>query len=64
MQQANPPYYILANNQRIPIIGLGTADMNNVANVVYASIKSGVRLIDTAERYQNETQVGEVLNER
>jgi diketogulonate reductase-like aldo/keto reductase len=59
MQHANPSYYTLANNQRIPIIGLGTADMNNVANVVYASIKSGVRLIDTAERYQNETQVGE-----
>ena len=59
MQQPNPTYYTLSNNQRIPIIGLGTADMNNVANVVYASIKSGVRLIDTAERYQNEVQVGE-----
>ncbi len=45
----------------IPCIGLGTCNMKNendkVEEVVYQSIKDGVRLIDTSSRYGNEEGV-------
>ncbi len=48
----------------IPVIGLGTCNMKNdkVEEVVYQSIKDGVRLIDTASRYDNEEGVGKGIN--
>ena len=49
----------LNNGLEIPLMGLGTSKMANPAEVVYYSIRSGVRLIDTAYRYQNEREVGE-----
>lgn len=51
--------YTLINNNKIPIIGLGTSDMENVAEVVYHSIKEGVRLIDTAAIYGTEEGIGQ-----
>ena len=64
----------LNNGLEIPIMGLGTTrirnleDSNNsmsaedrskdVEDVVYNSIKHGVRLIDTASKYENEVEVG------
>ena len=49
----------LNNGLEIPLMGLGTSKIANPAEIVYYSIKSGVRLIDTAYRYQNEREVGE-----
>ena len=46
------------NGFTCPIIGLGTCAINNVEEVVYQSIKDGVRLIDTASIYKNEEDVG------
>ena len=60
---SNPHKTIKLNNGlNIPIIGLGTTLMKNVAEVVYQSIKDGVRLIDTASRYRNEEEVGKGIN--
>lgn len=52
----------LNNGQEMPKLGLGTFLIENVENVVYAAIKEGVRLIDTASRYNNEKQVGQGIN--
>ena len=49
----------LNNGLEILLMGLGTSKIANPVEVVYNSIKSGVRLIDTAYRYQNEREVGE-----
>ena len=48
----------LNNNLNIPLIGLGTSRIKNVEEVVYHSIKDGVRLIDTALLYKNEEDIG------
>ena len=52
-----------SNNEiKIPNIGIGTANMQNIEEVVYQAIKDGVRLIDTASMYKNEEQVGNAIN--
>ena len=43
---------------KMPLVGLGTSRIQDVPNVVYNSIKDGLRLIDTAFKYGNEDQVG------
>ena len=48
----------LSNGYEIPTMGMGTHRIKNAANVIYSSIKDGVRLIDTATRYGNEEDVG------
>ena len=48
----------LNNDKEIPLIGLGTSRVKNVEEVVYHSIKDGVRLIDTALLYKNEEDIG------
>ena len=48
----------LNNDIEIPLIGLGTSRVKNVEEVVYHSIKDGVRLIDTALLYKNEEDIG------
>ena len=48
----------LNNGIDMPYIGLGTSRINNIVDVVYNSIKDGVRLIDTAFKYGNEDQIG------
>jgi diketogulonate reductase-like aldo/keto reductase len=53
------PDITLNNNIKMPRIGLGTHKIENCAEIVYESIKSGCRLIDTASVYQNEKQVGQ-----
>ena len=41
-----------------PVIGLGTYRIKNPEQVVYQSIRDGVRLIDTASHYNNEEEIG------
>ena len=48
----------LNNGREIPLMGLGTHRIQNAADIVYNSIKDGIRLIDTATRYGNEVEKG------
>ena len=48
----------LNNGLEIPLMGVGTHRIEKAADVIYNSIKDGVRLIDTASRYGNEEDVG------
>ena len=48
----------LNNGMEMPFIGLGTSRINNIVDVIYGSIKDGMRLIDTAFKYGNEEDVG------
>jgi diketogulonate reductase-like aldo/keto reductase len=54
---------ILANGVRMPVMGLGVFKMDNstTEEVVYNSIKAGIRMIDTATCYQNEQGVGDAV---
>jgi diketogulonate reductase-like aldo/keto reductase len=49
----------LNNGLEMPRIGLGTYKVKNLDNIVYQSIKNGVRMIDTATIYENEEEVGQ-----
>lgn len=56
----------LYSGEEIPALGIGTFGSDKysaeeVAAAVYGAIKCGYRLIDCAEVYQNEKQIGEVL---
>ena len=54
-------YYIkLNNNLKMPMLGLGTWTLDNeeAERAVYHAIKTGYRLIDTAQYYNNELGVG------
>ena len=66
----------LSNGMVIPLMGMGTSRIideiklgdviikeNNIRDVIYNSIKDGVRLIDTAFKYENEEKVGEGINQ-
>jgi len=48
----------LNNGLEMPIYGLGTLLVKNLPDIIYAGIKEGVRLFDTAYVYQNEKEVG------
>src|SRR5262245_26068384 len=54
-----------ANGARIPAIGLGTMTLNGdvCVEAVKSALRLGYRHIDTAERYGNETEVGEGLRQ-
>lgn len=56
--------FVVANGARIPAIGLGTLSLKDAGCVdaVAAALRLGYRHIDTAERYGNETDVGEGLH--
>src|SRR5712671_2849414 len=56
-------HVIEANGAKIPAIGLGTMTLKGAVCVeaVKAALRLGYRHIDTAERYGNETEVGEGL---
>jgi 2,5-diketo-D-gluconate reductase B len=56
---------IEANGAKIPAIGLGTMTLKDTVCVeaVKAALRLGYRHIDTAERYGNETEVGEGLHQ-
>ncbi len=65
---AGIPFRTLYTGARIPGIGLGTFgsdrdDGDRVADAVRAALRIGYRLIDCAEVYGNEPQIGEVLDE-
>ena len=52
------PCKTLNDGTKIPIMGLGTSKIANPEDIAYCAIKSGVRLIDTALKYENEIAVG------
>jgi diketogulonate reductase-like aldo/keto reductase len=62
MENTSSNVYKLNNGLSMPRIGLGTSDVKDLANIVYESIKDGVRMIDTAHIYRNEKEVGEGIN--
>ena len=56
-----PRTYTLNNGDVIPLIGLGSSRISNIVDVIYNSIKDGLRLIDTAFKYGNEEEIGQGL---
>lgn len=52
----------LNNGTEIPRIGLGTYAIDTIEDIVFQSIKDGVRHIDTASVYENEDKVGRAIN--
>ena len=60
----NPiPTITLANGVTMPALGLGTSPMGDTQTeeIVAAALRSGYRLIDTAENYRNEGGVGRAV---
>eukprot|EP00122_Pirum_gemmata_P011194 Pgem_evm1s10361 len=57
--------YKLNNGLEMPVVGLGTwkASPDITRTAVKAAIKCGYRMIDTANDYGNEVNVGEALKE-
>lgn len=56
----------LYNGVKIPMLGLGVyqiPEYEDAKGVVLAALKSGYRLIDTAQGYQNEQAVGDAVKE-
>ena len=62
MENKIPETITLNNGLNMPLVGLGTYAIKGIENIVYESIKDGVRLIDTASCYENEKEVGEGIN--
>ena len=65
--QESIPQRRLYSGETIPCVGLGTFgsdkyDADTVSWAVYGAVKYGYRLIDCAAVYQNEKQIGAVLN--
>lgn len=58
-------YVVLNNRVRMPVLGFGTFQLNpeEAENSVRQALKSGFRLIDTANAYQNERAVGKAIQE-
>ena len=56
---ALPTIKTLIYGIEIPYLGLGTSRISDPINIVYNSIKNGLRLIDAAFKYGNEKEVGE-----
>jgi diketogulonate reductase-like aldo/keto reductase len=61
----NQLYTILNNGQQMPLLGLGVYDMYNreAEQAVLWALETGYRLIDTAEMYKNETEIGNAVRE-
>ena len=53
-------YLTLNNGTRMPLVGFGTFMLGGEActNAVAAALRGGYRMIDTAEAYGNEKEVG------
>lgn len=60
---ANAQTVKLNSGYEMPVVGLGTWTLHGTTaeNAVYAALKSGYRLIDTAKYYGNEAEVGNAL---
>ncbi|XP_049944064.1 1,5-anhydro-D-fructose reductase-like [Schistocerca serialis cubense] len=56
-------YLTFFNGHKMPILGLGTAQTlgDDVEKVIDAALEIGYRHIDTAQRYNNEAQIGRAL---
>ena len=61
----NMQYLTLNNGVKMPILGFGTYHIppNETKQTVLNAIEAGYRLIDTAQNYNNETEVGEAIKE-
>ena len=62
MDQPFPPSHKLNSGHTCPLIGLGTVSVKSVDEVVYNSIKDGTRMIDTADAYGNEVEIGKGIS--
>ena len=58
-------YITLNNGQKMPRVGLGTwkASTLKTKEAILTAVKSGYRLIDTANDYDNEHVIGDALQE-
>jgi methylglyoxal/glyoxal reductase len=58
-------YTSLNNGKKMPLLGLGVYDMYNLEaeQAVLWALETGYRLIDTAEMYHNETEIGNAIRE-
>ena len=56
-------YITLYNNVTVPVLGIGTFMISpeDTENSVYAALKLGYRMVDTANAYMNEEAVGKAL---
>ena len=56
-------YVTLSNNVEVPVLGIGTFMISpeDTENSVYEAMKAGYRMIDTANAYYNEVNVGRGL---
>lgn len=61
---ANVPFLKLNNGISMPLVGLGTYDLRDNACVqaMQDALSVGYRLFDTAQMYENESEVGKGLN--
>lgn len=59
----NQLYTRLNNGIEMPLLGLGVYDMHNeeAVNAISDALEIGYRLIDTAEMYNNEKEVGQAI---
>lgn len=57
--------YILNNNVKMPCLGIGTwlISKEDAKHNVYEALKMGYRLVDTAQAYKNEKEIGEGIKE-
>jgi diketogulonate reductase-like aldo/keto reductase len=62
---SNQLYTNLNNGCQMPLLGLGVYDMYNreAEQAVLWAFETGYRLIDTAEMYKNETEIGNAVRE-
>ena len=54
---------LLSNGAKMPMVGLGTYSIKTKEPYIEAIVKHGYRFIDTASYYENETFIGEAINE-
>ena len=61
----NMQYLTLNNGIKMPVLGFGVYQIppEKTKQAVLDAIEAGYRLIDTAQMYQNETEVGEAIGE-
>ncbi|WP_064198533.1 MULTISPECIES: aldo/keto reductase [Emticicia] len=61
----NQLYTTLNNGIQMPLLGLGVYDMYNreAEQAVLWALETGYRLIDTAEMYKNEVEIGNAIRE-